>query len=106
MSKLAGIVYFDSRPISPEETARVQKALLLLQTNKLKEAGALLDKLGQGTRQSPDVLEALEYGVAALAWLVLPFGPSRWNWPLPQSRKTQQAKRKILGLKGSDRVAF
>ena len=47
---------------------------------------------------APDILEALEYGVEALAWLVLPFGPSRWNWPLPQSRKTQEAKRKLDSL--------
>ena len=39
--------------------ARVQKALLLLQTNHLKEAGAVLDALAQGIRQSPDVLAAL-----------------------------------------------
>jgi tetratricopeptide (TPR) repeat protein len=39
--------------------AHVQKALILLQTNKLKEAGAVLDKLAMGTRPSPDVLEAL-----------------------------------------------
>jgi cytochrome P450 len=47
---------------------------------------------------APDILEALELGVAALAWLVLPFGPSRWNWPLPESKKTQQAKRKLDSL--------
>ena len=34
----------------------------------------------------------------ALAWLVLPFGPSRWNWPIPQSRKTQESKRKLDSL--------
>lgn len=39
--------------------ARLQKALLLLQTNKLKEAGAILDKMAQGTRPSPDVLAGL-----------------------------------------------
>ena len=39
--------------------ARIQKALVLLQTNHLKEAGGVLDVLGQGTRQSPDVLAAL-----------------------------------------------
>jgi cytochrome P450 len=44
---------------------------------------------------APDVLEALELGVEALAWLVLPFGPARWNWALPQSRKTRDAKRKL-----------
>jgi cytochrome P450 len=44
---------------------------------------------------APDILEALELGVEALAWLVLPFGPARWNWPLPQSKKTREAKRKL-----------
>jgi cytochrome P450 len=44
---------------------------------------------------APDIREALELGVEALAWLILPFGPSRWNWPLPQSRKTREAKRKL-----------
>ncbi len=39
--------------------ARLQKALLLLQTKKLKEAGGILDKMAEGTRQSPDVLSAL-----------------------------------------------
>ncbi len=39
--------------------ARVQKALLLLQTNKLKEAGGVLEKLAEGSRQSPDVFSAL-----------------------------------------------
>jgi tetratricopeptide (TPR) repeat protein len=39
--------------------ARLQKALLYLQTNRLKEGGAVLDGLAQGTRQSPEVLEAL-----------------------------------------------
>jgi cytochrome P450 len=47
---------------------------------------------------APDILEALELGVEALAWLVLPFGPARWNWPLPQSRKTRDAKRKLDSL--------
>ena len=44
------------------------------------------------------MLEALELGVEALAWLVLPFGPARWNWALPQSRKTREAKRKLDSL--------
>jgi cytochrome P450 len=44
---------------------------------------------------APDIREALELGVEALAWLVLPFGPARWNWPVPQSRKTREAKRKL-----------
>ena len=29
---------------------------------------------------------------------MLPFGPARWNWPLPQSRKTREAKRKLDSL--------
>ena len=44
---------------------------------------------------APDILEALGLGVEALAWLVLPFGPARWNWPIPQSKKTREAKRKL-----------
>ena len=45
-----------------------------------------------GTELTPELLAALERGVEALAWLVLPFGPARWNWPIPQSRKTREAK--------------
>jgi cytochrome P450 len=50
---------------------------------------------GTDLEAAPDILEALELGVEALAWLVLPFGPARWNWALPQSRKTRDAKRKL-----------
>jgi cytochrome P450 len=48
-----------------------------------------------GTELTPDLLDALERGVEALAWLVLPFGPQRWKWPIPQSRKTREAKAKL-----------
>jgi cytochrome P450 len=44
---------------------------------------------------APDLLEALELGVEALAWLVLPFGPARWSWPLPQSRRTREARQRL-----------
>jgi len=44
-----------------------------------------------GTELEPDVLRALELGIEALAWLVLPLGPARWSWPLPQSRRTREA---------------
>jgi cytochrome P450 len=44
---------------------------------------------------APDILESLILGIDALAWLILPFGPARWNWPIPQSRKTREAKRKL-----------
>jgi cytochrome P450 len=53
---------------------------------------------GSDLDAAPDILEALELGVEALAWLVLPFGPARWNWPLPQSRKTREARRKLDSL--------
>ena len=61
------------------------------------------DRLGGAHRrrtstQRPDLLEALELGVAALAWLVLPFGPARWNWPLPQSRRTREARAQLDSL--------
>jgi cytochrome P450 len=42
-----------------------------------------------------DVLGALKLGVDALAWLPLPYGLKRWNWPVPQSRKTRAAKQKL-----------
>jgi cytochrome P450 len=48
-----------------------------------------------GTELTPELLKALEDGVEALAWLVLPFGPARWNWPVPQSRRTRASKRKL-----------
>ena len=57
---------------------------------------------------APDILEALILGIEALAWLILPFGPARWNWPLPQSRKTREAKRRLdslIGLMISERRA-
>jgi cytochrome P450 len=43
----------------------------------------------------PDLLDALRLGVEALAWLVLPFGPARWNWPIPQSRRTRDARARL-----------
>ena len=48
-----------------------------------------------GTDLTPELLVALEHGVEALAWLVLPFGPARWSWPCPQSRRTREAKRRL-----------
>ena len=39
--------------------ARLQKALLYLQTNRLKEAGGILDALAKGGQQTPDVMAAL-----------------------------------------------
>jgi cytochrome P450 len=48
-----------------------------------------------GTALEPDVLRALERGVDALAWLILPLGQARWDWPLPQSRHTREARRML-----------
>ena len=53
---------------------------------------------GTDLDERPDLLEALELGVEALAWLVLPFGPARWSWPLPQSRRTREARAKLDSL--------
>jgi cytochrome P450 len=53
---------------------------------------------GTDLDERPDLLEALVLGVEALAWLVLPFGPARWNWPLPQSRRTRDARAKLDSL--------
>jgi cytochrome P450 len=50
---------------------------------------------GTDLDEAPDLLEALELGVDALAWLILPFGPARWNWPVPQSKRTREAKRRL-----------
>jgi cytochrome P450 len=47
---------------------------------------------GDDLDAAPEMLEALELGVDALAWLILPFGPARWNWPIPQSRRTREAR--------------
>jgi cytochrome P450 len=53
---------------------------------------------GSDLDKTPDIHESLRLGVEALAWLVLPFGPSRWNWPVPQSRKTREASAKLDSL--------
>jgi cytochrome P450 len=50
---------------------------------------------GTDLESSPDLIGALELGVAAMAWLPLPFGTQRWNWPLPDSRRTREAKAKL-----------
>jgi cytochrome P450 len=44
---------------------------------------------------APDLLAALELGLDALAWLVLPFGGARWDAPLPASRRTRAARARL-----------
>jgi cytochrome P450 len=53
---------------------------------------------GEDIAGRPDILRALKLGVDALAWLPLPWGLSRWNWPVPQSRNTRAAKAKLDAL--------
>ncbi len=50
---------------------------------------------GEDLDAHPDLLEALELGVEALAWLILPFGPARWNWPIPHSRRTREGRARL-----------
>jgi len=40
----------------------------------------------------PDLLRAHERGISALAWLLGPFGDSRWGWPLPSSARARSAR--------------
>jgi cytochrome P450 len=50
---------------------------------------------GEDLDAHPELLEALELGVEALAWLILPFGPARWNWPIPHSRRTREGRARL-----------
>lgn len=48
--------------------------------------------VGRDLTKDPEVLNALELGVDALAWLLLPYGSARWSWPLPRSMRTRAAR--------------
>lgn len=48
-----------------------------------------------GADMTPDLVAAQERGVAALVWLLGPFGTSRWGWPLPGSAQTRAARRRL-----------
>lgn len=47
---------------------------------------------GEDLRQQPEMLAALEVGPETLPWLILPLGPTRWNLPLPATRRAKRAK--------------
>jgi cytochrome P450 len=47
---------------------------------------------GNDLGQRPDLLQAHERGIDALAWLLGPFGNSRWSWPLPSSARARSAR--------------
>jgi len=52
---------------------------------------------GEDLDAAPELLKAQETGVAALVWLLGPFGPARWSWPLPSSARTRAARRRLDG---------
>jgi cytochrome P450 len=43
----------------------------------------------------PELLKAQAAGIAALEWLLGPFGPRRWGAPTPASTRTRSARRKL-----------
>jgi cytochrome P450 len=48
-----------------------------------------------GSAFTPDLVAAQERGVAAMVWLLGPFGRSRWDWPAPTSARARAARRRI-----------
>ncbi|HEY5058402.1 MAG TPA: cytochrome P450 [Gaiellaceae bacterium] len=55
--------------------------------------------------RTPELLAAQERGVAALVWLLGPFGAARWGWPLPGSARTRAARRRLDAAIGEGIVA-
>jgi cytochrome P450 len=50
---------------------------------------------GEDLDEAPELLKAQETGVAAMQWLLGPFGSARWSWPLPSSARTRAARRRL-----------
>jgi cytochrome P450 len=48
-----------------------------------------------GEEMPADLLSAQERGVAAMVWLLGPFGRARWGWPAPGSARTRAARRRL-----------
>jgi cytochrome P450 len=48
-----------------------------------------------GEEITPELLSAQAAGIAALEWLLGPFGPRRWNAPTPAGTRTRAARRKL-----------
>lgn len=47
---------------------------------------------GEDLDASPELLQAQEAGIAAMQWLLGPFGEARWGWPAPASARTRAAR--------------
>src|SRR6185312_5775673 len=50
---------------------------------------------GEDLDASPELLQAQEAGIAAMQWLLGPFGAARWNWPTPASARTRAARDRL-----------
>jgi cytochrome P450 len=50
---------------------------------------------GEDLDASPELLKAQEAGIAAMAWLLGPFGSARWGWPTPASARTRAARDRL-----------
>ena len=48
-----------------------------------------------GEDMPPELLRAQAAGIAALEWLLGPFGPRRWGAPTPASSRTRAARRRL-----------
>ncbi len=50
---------------------------------------------GEDLDASPELLQAQEAGIAAMQWLLGPFGSARWGWPTPASSRTRAARDRL-----------
>jgi len=50
---------------------------------------------GEDLDASPELLQAQEAGIAAMQWLLGPFGTARWDWPTPASARTRAARDRL-----------
>jgi cytochrome P450 len=50
---------------------------------------------GEDLDASPELLKAQEAGIAAMAWLLGPFGSARWESPMPASARTRAARDRL-----------
>jgi cytochrome P450 len=50
---------------------------------------------GEDLDASPELLKAQEAGIAAMQWLLGPFGAARWNSPTPASARTRAARNRL-----------
>ena len=50
---------------------------------------------GEDLDASPELLQAQEAGIAAMQWLLGPFGAARWDWPMPASARTRAARDRL-----------